>query len=79
MVEEENTEITHPPLPYKCIQITTVCGKPLTEIDLESGGMALLQPRVTNDLYSVQLEKEEKHLVETHAPSRRYHRMQDVP
>lgn len=53
MVEEENTEITHPPLPYKCIQITTVCGKPLTEIDPDSGGMALLQPRVTNDLYSV--------------------------
>lgn len=50
---EENTESPIPHSPYKCIQITTVCGKPLTKIDLESGGMALLQPRVTNDLYSV--------------------------
>ena len=40
-MEEENTEISHPPLP------TTVCGKPVTEIDLETGGMALLQPRLT--------------------------------
>ena len=44
---EENTEISHPPLPYECIKITTVCGKRLTEIDLETGGMALLQPRLT--------------------------------